>query len=91
MSPAQLAAVRECTPNYASWSMTARRQLTNRVRVEHAIGNRAFIRSAAITRHRSGVVNELRRDETPPWNAPNGTRTYYLNPDNTVDIVDEWS
>lgn len=90
MNEQQLAAVRSCTPNFDTWTIASRRQLANRIRTSHIVGARALIRTCAIVRDRYGRVTELRRGEPTPPAATIGTRTYYLNPDNTVDHTDEW-
>ncbi|MCB2412373.1 hypothetical protein LGT39_05860 [Demequina sp. TTPB684] len=89
MNPAQEVAVRSCTPDFPTWRIDAKRQLRNRINVCHAVGEPALIRRCAIVQDRRGVT-ELRRGELPLPGARVGTRTFNLNPDNTVAIVDEW-
>jgi hypothetical protein len=90
MNPQQLAAVSDCTPGFGSWRPLAKRQLVNRIRSCHVVGERALIRRAAIIRARTGVRELQRGVDVVNGATPVGTRTYYLNPDNTVAIVDEW-
>ncbi len=89
MNPAALAAVHDCTPGFGAWRPQAKRQLVNRVRSCHAVGERALIRSTAILRTRTGI-RELTKTDQPKPGADIGTRIYYLNPDNTVATEDDW-
>jgi|GEM_PF-3172000 len=91
MTPAQLTAVMSCTPTFAKWAQASRRQLTNRIRVEHSVGKKAFIRSAPIVQARDGVRELQRGVDVVKAGTRVGTRIYYLNPDNTVEHVDDWN
>lgn len=91
MNPAALAAVHDCTPGFGAWRPTAKRQLGNRVRSCHAVGERALIRSAAIIRTRTGIREMQRGVDVVNGSTVVGTRTFYLNPDNTVTTEDNWN
>ncbi len=91
MTPEQLDAVMGCTPLFAKWSMDSRRQLTNRIRVCHSVGDKAWIRCAPIMQSRTGVREFVQGVDKPRAGEKVGTRTYYLRPDNTVEHVDEWN
>jgi len=91
MRPEQIAAVRSCTPDFDTWRVDAKRQLRNRIGSCHAEGLPALIRKCAVMRDRYGRVTELRRGERPTPGATVGTRTYNLNPNNTVDTIDDWN
>ncbi len=91
MKPESLVAIRDCTPNYASWRPAAVRQLVNRVRVCHSVGERALIRSAAMIRTRTGIREMQRGVDVVNGSTVVGTRTFYLNPDNTVTTEDNWN
>lgn len=91
MTDEQIAAVMSCTPRFAKWSMGSRRQLENRVKVEHANGRRALIRSAAIIRGRDGVREVQRGVDVIGARTPVGTRYWYLHTNNTVEQVDDWN
>ena len=91
MTPEQLSAVMSCTPTYAKWAQQSRRLLSNRIRVEHARGVKAFIRSAPIAQTRTGVRELQRGVDVVNGGTRVGTRLFYLKPDNTVEHVDEWN
>lgn len=91
MTPDQISAVMSCTPTFAKWAQASRRQLTNRIRVEHAVGKKAFIRSAPVVQAPGGVRELNHGVDVVKAGTRVGTRLYYLNPDNTVDVVDEWN